>query len=484
MTAKKSVRSAILASSIGQYLVFSMAFISVVTYSRLLSPSEIGVFAIASSLAMLAREIQLLGTASYLIRQKHISKKDVQSGIGLTMLICWSLGAIFFIIANPISSYYEIPGLSGVIKILSLSFLVAPFISVTSALLIRKFQFQKILQVTITARIAEFSLGITLVYLGYSFYAMAIGVVCGTFIEFSLLYRFRTQETSWRPRFTNILPIVKFGLLTSSTNLMRRFGTTAPDIIIGKLGTPTEVAIFSRGLGFLDFAKNAMCQGLQPIALPFLAQKNRENGNINEGYLTATVLMGAVVWPVLTVCGIASYPIIVFVFGQQWANVAPIAGILSVWAIFTSVHLFSPALLIASFNEKIQFFKQLIIFILTVTGILLTYEYGLKAVALSLVFNAFIDMILITLIIKLATKLPIIEFVKRIMGNVILCFSCGFTTWLIGYKLNFLSTEPIISLLCVGAVAVSVWVVTIVLLKHPLLDELKKLLNSTKMDVK
>lgn len=484
MTTNKSVRSALLSSSIGQYFLFSIAFISVIVYSRLLSPAEIGVYAIASSLAMLASEIQLLGTNSYLIRQKDISKKDVQSGIGLTLLICWGLGAVFFISANSISSYYEIPGLSGVIKILSLSFLVAPFISVSSALLARQFQFQRILLINITARLANFSLGVTLIHMGYSYYSMAIGVVCGAFIEFFLLYCYKTKETSWRPRFTNILPIVKFGLLVSATNLMRRFGTTAPDIIIGKLGTTTEVAIFSRGLGFLNFAKDAMSKGLQPIALPFLAQKKRENSSINEGYLTATVLMGAVVWPVLTVCGIASYPTIVFVFGQQWAEVAPIASILSIWAIFSSVHLFSPALLVASLNERIQFFKQLAIFILTIVGISLTYKYGLEVVAWSLVFNALIDIILTTIIIKLATKLPIIEFFKRVMGNVILCIFCGIATWFTGFKLNFMSTEPIVSLICIGAVAGVVWLVTLIFLKHPLLDEIRRLFNSTKSDTK
>jgi O-antigen/teichoic acid export membrane protein len=468
-----SIRSAIVSSSLGQYLVFSIAFFSVIVYSRLLTPTEVGVYAIASSIAMLASEIQLLGTTSYLIRLDKLTKTDVQSGIGLTMLICWGIGLLFFFTANIIGDYYDTVGLSHVIQILSLSFLFAPFISVSCALLSRDLQFQRLVTINATAKIINLAIGVSLVLLGFSFYSMAIGLVSGAFVQFLMLIKLSTKETSWKPRFQNLLPIVKFGLLTSATNMMRRFGTTAPDLIIGKLGTPADVAIFSRGLGFMNFAKDAFSKGLQPVALPFLSQKRRENGDVNEGYMMATLLMGGVVWPALAVCGVAAFPIIIMLFGDNWSDAAPIASILSIWAILISVHLFSPALLVATHNEKTQFFKQLIVFIITISVILITYQYGLEAVAWGLVFSTLIDAFLTTVIIRLATKLSVLTFFKRMTPNIILMAVCSGITWIIGKLINFQTTEPFLSLLLVGSIIGIVWLIVLATLRHPLFKELQ-----------
>jgi O-antigen/teichoic acid export membrane protein len=65
-----AVRTGIIYSSLSRYGLKLIALISSVLFARLLTPVEIGTFAIASSLVMLLAEVRLLGASVYLVRER------------------------------------------------------------------------------------------------------------------------------------------------------------------------------------------------------------------------------------------------------------------------------------------------------------------------------------------------------------------------------------------------------------------------------
>ena len=106
-----SVRKALIYASGSQYLIKILNFASVIILARILTPKELGIFAIATSVVMIVTEFRLLGTTNYLVREENITKNLVRTGIGLTILICWSLGALVFFSAPAIGQFYELDSL-------------------------------------------------------------------------------------------------------------------------------------------------------------------------------------------------------------------------------------------------------------------------------------------------------------------------------------------------------------------------------------
>ncbi|HEX4940841.1 MAG TPA: oligosaccharide flippase family protein, partial [Candidatus Kapabacteria bacterium] len=66
------IRKAILYSVLNQYSLQIISFISVAVLARLLTPDQIGVFAVATSIAFLAIEIRSFGVSEFLVREKAV----------------------------------------------------------------------------------------------------------------------------------------------------------------------------------------------------------------------------------------------------------------------------------------------------------------------------------------------------------------------------------------------------------------------------
>ena len=443
-----------------------------------MTPEELGIFAIASSVVMLATEFRLLGTTNYLIRQEVVNKEIIRSGVGLTVIICWALGAGVFITASLIGDFYQLPALVDIFKILSVSFFFAPFISVTSALLTREMKFAELMYVNIAAQGLKLLFSIGLVLSGYSYYGLAWGVVFGTIIELLCLYYFKPEIVSWIPRFKGLKPIAKFGIVISLTNIMTRFETAAPDIIIGKVGTPVDVAIYSRGMGFLTFLSEIISSGVIQVALPHLSKVKREGGDLSAAYTNATLLLGSVVWPVIAVAGLASAPAILLMFGDQWTASIPIVSILTGWAIFKSIHSLSTNLLYSSGHESLLLLKQFIMFIATVVTLLLSVRFGLQVLSWGMMGIGIFESILCTVVLKKAINLSPWHFVKSMTPNFLLMISCICTALLIDLTINFDLAPPILSFALLASIMPVVWLTTVWLIKHPIYFEILPLLEA------
>jgi O-antigen/teichoic acid export membrane protein len=472
-----SVRKALIYASAAQYLIKALGFASVIVLARIMTPEELGIFAIASSVVMVVTEIRLLGTTNYLVRKVEVTTETISSGIGLTLLICWSLGALVFFSASYVGGYYEIPALVSIFKILSISFIFAPFISVTSAILTREMKFDQLMIANIAVQVIKLIATIGLVLAGYSYYGLAWGVVIGTIIELFFFRFYKPEIVSWKPRFKGLKPIAKFGIFISLTNIMTRLEATAPDIIIGKVSTPIAVAMYSRGIGFLSFLSEVVSTGILQVAFPHLAKVNREGGNLAEAYTKATLLLGSVVWPVLAVAGIASYPAIMLMFGEQWGEAVPLVSIMTGWAILKSIHTMSTSLFYSSGHEKILLKKQFVMFVTTMVAIITAAPYGLEIIAWSMVAIGLVDFIVCSIALKIAINLRPVTFCKNMLPNVILVLTCFLSAFAIDLILNFQTAPPIYSFLVLAFIMPIVWLTTVFLLKHPIYLEIKPLFN-------
>src|SRR5690606_12248372 len=124
---------------------------STMIVARLLTPAEIGTFAIASAIVLIASEFRLLGAGMYLVREQDIPPEKIRSALGLTFLISWGLGLAIFISAPWAAEFYELPDVANIFRILSVSFLLAPYISIPTALLQRNYKFDVLFRVTLLA---------------------------------------------------------------------------------------------------------------------------------------------------------------------------------------------------------------------------------------------------------------------------------------------------------------------------------------------
>lgn len=469
------VRRAVVYSSLTRYSLMVIGLASTMVIARLLTPDEIGTFAIASAITMVMSEFRLLGAGMYLVREQELTEDKVRSAMGLTMLISWTMGVGIWFVAPMVADLYELPPIATVFRILSVSFFLAPFISIPTALLIRGFRFRELLVIRLATSLANLGTSVSLVLLGYSFYSLAWGYTTAVMVESVLVYWFRPPETRWLPSLYQLGTIMKFGVFSSLAGFFRRGVITAPDMIIGKLGTTAQVGIYSRGLGFMEFMSQTLMMGAKPVVLPYLSEVQRVGDDVNGAYIRASVMLGAVLWPVLAVASVVSLPTIRLFFGDQWDSAAPLATILAFWAILRTVHWFSGDLFLAKGLERFMVVKEASLFALYFGAIALAFPLGLPAIASSFVAVGLLDVLLTTGLLAYTVQLRPLMFFRAWLGNGAMMVVCWLVAWFAYHGALDQGFSLLAGLLVVAVILPVVWVSMLYLIRHPLRLEVTNL---------
>lgn len=471
------VRKAVAFSFVTRYGLMMIGLASTMIVARLLTPQEIGTFAIASAITVVMTEFRLLGAGMYLVREQELTESKIRTAMGLTMLISWSMGAGVWVIAPYISRLYELEALTTIFRILSASFFLAPMISIPTALLIRAFRFKEILIIRLGTSLSNLATTIALIVMGYSYYSLAWGYTAAVLVEVVLVYFLRPPETLWRPSLEKLGSVVRFGIYSSLAGFFRRGVVTAPDIVIGKLGTTTQVGLFSRGLGFVEFMSQTLMMGAKPVVLPFLSEVQRNGQNLEEAYSRASVMLGGFLWPVLAVASVVSLPTIRIFFGDQWDTAAPFAAILAGWAMLRGVHWFAGDLFLAQGLERALVFREGVMFVLYFLGVAMAFPFGLEAVAAAFVAVGAVDLFLTTGMLKYLMSLTITKFLREWRVNVVVTAICWVAAELLYVGGMAMGLGMYEAFTLVAVVLPFVWILSIFLTKHPLRPEVENLLN-------
>jgi O-antigen/teichoic acid export membrane protein len=471
-----SIRGAVIYSFSARFAMRFLGLGTTMVVARMLTPEEIGTYAIASAIVMVMAEFRMLGASAYLIRESEIGPEKIRSTLGLTILISWALGLGILFGGFPVADFYQLPPIAGIFAILSISFFIAPYISIPMALLAREMLFKAQFRVMLTSSVIGAITTISLVLAGWGFWSLAIGQLAPLLTQF-LIFCWRSPDTmQFKPSFHGMKPIMGFGILNSISLLIRKATVTVPDLIIGKLGTTGDVAMFSRGLGFLEFVTQTLVTGAQPVAFPYLTKTRREGGNMAAAYIQSSVLLGAVVVPVLGVASLASQPAIRLFFGDQWDAAAPIASILAIWAIFRYSHWFAGDVLMAVGREGLMVIREAVPFAILVPMIIWSYPDGLTAIAKAFVVAGSVDFILTSILLHYAIGLKVHRFLLAYWSNLVTLVVCTGVTWLVDKKVP-LDEMPAWQAIGILALIIPlVWLGTLAICRHPLYREIAKVI--------
>ena len=460
------IKSAVFFSAMGNYSVQILGFVTIIIITRILTPDEIGTYAVAGSVTLLAAEIRTLGVVQYLVREKELDESKIRSVLGMAIIVSWSLGLIFICSAPIIAEFYSEPALRGILWILGATFFIGPFTSVPNALWRRNLQFQPIFIQKSVGALTTSLCSILLVLLGLSYYGLAIGVVTGLISELIVVIYLRPAGTVWLPRVSWLGELVKFGFFASSTNLFIRFSEGIPDLVIGRVGTMADVGQFSRGLGAILFLNRILVSAVGPVVLPHFSEVNRSGKSLAEAYLKAINLLLVVSWPVLAVASAAAFPMIHALFGDQWDMAVSLTSIVAIWAILTSVHSFAAPALIVKGAENLMFLSGLIVFITRLTLVIFSAQYGLEAVAWPMVASGVIELMVNTWALRTTIGLSISGLIKRLLPNLIIAASCWITTLSIDYIMPFEATNPWQSIGVISVCLTLTWLLLLRLTRH------------------
>lgn len=473
------IKKAILDASATSFFLQFIALISSMLIARLLTPHEIGTYAISSAIAMILSEFKTLGAGIYLVKEKYVDKIKIRSALGLTLIMSWSLALILFLLGFYISHFYEIENAKFIVWIIAATFLISPYTSIPYSLLTRDLNFKVQRNVKLLSAFSNIVSTIIFIFFDLSYYSIALGYAVSIMTQFFLLnFIYNHPSMEYIPSLQNIRPIFSLGVVTSIGAFLRKSNSLLPDIVIGKLGTPIQVGVFSRGFGFVQFVSHTLRTGIGSVSLSFLSSIKREGGDLAKSYINATYLFNAISLPIFAVASILSLPAIRLLFGNQWDAAAPVASYLMFWAGIKSINFQFTDLVIVVGKSRLLLIRELINFGAMLLVCVFAFPYGLDTIALGFTIIALLECIILIITAKWILDFSVIHYFSCLMKNICIAILCSAPVLLFSKFHPIESFSPL--LIATATIFYLPFSITILIFifKHPIREYIVSILKS------
>ncbi|EPX85739.1 oligosaccharide flippase family protein [Salipiger mucosus] len=455
-------------------LVLTLATMAVV--SRLMTPAEVGLFMVASSLVILIEAFRDFGVAAFLIQEPELTPDLTRSAVTVIGLMSLGLGLCMALSAGLAAALFEMPELGELIRIAALGFLAAPISNPLVALMQRDMNFAAVARINISAAAVNAATTITLAILGFGAFSFVWGSVCAAATSALGAAISRPEWWIFRPTLRHWRRVVPFGAWTTVVTLLGMLFEAMPRLILGKAMGFGAVGLFTRSVSLTQMPDRLLLSAVQPVVLPALSAQVRAKKGLVEPYLLGISLITAIQWPALLCLALLADPIVRLLLGPQWLGVIPLVQVVSFAAMLLAPIYLAFPVLVATGRVRQMALLSLVALPLSMAVILVATRFGLSAVAWSLFPANAIHVGLILVYIRRLVGFRWTQLGAAALRSAVVALCTGATAGLLvaihGVELSLLQA----GLAAAGAFAG--WLGGLALTGHPLAAEISHLASA------
>ncbi|MBG6221044.1 MULTISPECIES: lipopolysaccharide biosynthesis protein [unclassified Janthinobacterium] len=456
-----------------RYTALLLGIIASMVLARLLTPAEVGVYALAAVLVALAQVVRDFGVGQYLIQEKQLDAVKLRAALATSLLVAWLLASLVLLLSAPLARWYGEPRLTLVLRLLAINFLLIPFSALTLPMLRRQLRFRAIYAINAANSVANVLVAVLLALQGYSYMSMVWAALAGSCASLAVSLLVRPRELPWLPGWRGMGAIARFGAYATGGSLVDEAGVAAPDLIIGKLLGIESLALFGKAQSVLNIFNQAITSAISPVVFPLFAARARGEGGQGGAqlvYLRTISYMTALAWPFFLFLACMALPLIKVLYGTQWLGCVPLIRIICLSSAVYSMFSMARYLFVATGQLQAQVRLDACAGVIKVALLLAAAPFGLVTVAWAVVLSNVLRSWLNYRCLRRLSALDWRILARTLHKSLLLCGLSGMAPvaallWLPmdAPALLALTGTALLTLLC--------WLGAIFLLKHELAGE-------------
>ncbi len=471
------IRRALLFTSTERYINLAVNFGLIAIVSRLLTPSEIGVAALGTTIWTLVETFRDV-PSTYLVQQKELSREDIRTSFTVMFIISAVLTLTIILSAGWIADQYNVPELAAYLHIFALAFLPGPFERPIMALFRRNLAFGKYALINVTTVSVNAVVTVTLVLLGFSYKSFAWASLAGSLAAAILALYFQPDFWIFKPHLGHWRRAVRFGGYSSIYALLTQLADMLPYLVVSRVFHFAGVGFYNRALLVSQTPGKLLLSGLVPVVAPALAAEARKGGDLKAPFLLAVSYISAVYWPAFVLLALLAHPAVEILVGAQWFSIVPLVQIIAMAMTFTFTGILIYPTLMAIGAMRDLVLSSVIV--LPISGVIsgVAATYGLTYLAASLVVTyavqAFVGLAFVRLHLRFRWRELGAATVKSFV--VTFCTAIPPAAQIVYQGMQFDISAP--HGIFLGVLAVFGWLAGIWLVRHPLSGELVFIFNA------
>jgi O-antigen/teichoic acid export membrane protein len=382
--------------------------------ARLLTKSDFGLMALASSFIGFAAIFSEGGMGEALIQKNNISQKHMNAALHASFCIAVILFIVFFLSAEYIAIFFNQPSLKLVIQIIGFTIILNSLGSISSALLQKNFRFQTTSIINIISTVIGYIIGILLAFNNFGIWSLVIATIVRSCISSITLLIASPLEISFKNYLAELKELFSFGfgiILLRINNFIVNQGT---NITLGKILQTNQLGVFERTFSIKSLPGSYIGDILDTILFPALSEIQDEKERLFRTFQQTLGIVISLLFPLTIYLIFFSKEIILILLGNNWLEATfPLQIMLISLSLSTCGRMADSVIRAKGLVYRNVVRKMIYAFVLITTLSFGAYFYGIIGAAIAVSISALIDFCIMLFLIKGIFNQSIMKIVQK-----------------------------------------------------------------------
>lgn len=367
-----------------------ITFIIQIVLARHLSPDDYGVVAMLAIFLQIAQVFIDSGFANALIKKQDCTDADYSTVFHYNFGIALLLYIILFLTSPAIASFYNIPLLVPVLRVLALTLIFNALSIVQQTILVKRVDFKSQSVVTFSSAVISGAVGIFFAYRGAGPWALVIQQLLNSILR-SVMYM---AVVRWMPRLVFSMESFRylfgFGSKLLASILIDVIYKNLYKLVIGKRFLERDLGFYTKAEEFAIFPSTNAANIISRVCFPILSRIQDDDMRLSRVYKTLIRYSSWGIFPMMIGLLAVSEPFIITVLKETWAPAVPILRILCLDWMLDFISVLNHNLLLVKGRTDLVLRLQIVKKIIALSILFLSIPFGLEGMCWGRVLYAVI----------------------------------------------------------------------------------------------
>lgn len=460
----------------GNVSTFIITFAASITIARLLSPSELGIYAAAMALVSIINAVLNVGFSSYIVREREMPPEKLGSVLLLTLAQAVMIAGLLYLGAPLIGDFAHDQRVTTSVRILAWYGGLTSLLLTVFGIMQREMRFDRVVACTVVNVGLAAIVTIALAATGWSWRSMPIGGGVGVSVALVIaLCMQRADLAAARLGFSHVRPILAFGAKIIPPSIILNVTNRMPDIILTRAMGASANGLYNRGANLIDTFNNTVMQSVQRVMQSQLARDRDTDAGIGPVYGVMNRMVTGLFWPLFALLGVLSAPLISLLFGAQWVAAAPVLAIVALAGAISLIVACRGVVLITVGKEGTMARLEMVRGVIGVaTFTVAAYTGGIVWAAATRILDAVASVLLYSPGIHAATQLSWATTARGFVRSGLIAAITAVPATVVMTIEGWPQHLPVLELIGVGLLSGATWLAAVFALRHELAHEITR----------
>lgn len=420
-----------------------VTFIVSIVLARLLDPTVYGTVALVTIFTTIMQVFVDSGMGNALIQKKDADDLDFSSVFYFNMAMCSVLYLIMFFAAPFIASFYRMPELTAIVRVLSFVVVISGVKNVQQAYVSRHLMFKRFFFSTLGGTIGAAVIGIAMAYLGFGVWALVAQMLFNAAVDTIILW----ITVKWRPKkmfsFQRLKSLFSYGWKLLASSLIDTVYNDLRQLIIGKKYSSGDLAYYNQGKKFPQLIVTNINTSIDSVLLPTMSKAQDDMAAVRSMTRRAIKTSTFLMMPAMIGLAVCAEPLVQLILTEKWLPCVLFLRIFCITYAFYPIHTANLNAIKAMGRSDLFLKLEIIKKTVGIIAILITMWISVQAMAYSFLVTTILNQIINSWPNKKLLNYSYLEQVKDMMPQILLSLGMGAAI----YAVSFLHLSASLTLL-------------------------------------